>query len=199
MLDIGEAVYGIFGPYGAIGLLICIFLIFIIDALIFPTLPEVFTVIAYMYNPSPEWALAILFTLLLGELVGMTTLYLIVERISVPKRVSSIATRYINFLIVGDERLLFINRFAPMVPFCGAFVSIIDSWSYRRALVFLLSGALLKYSLILAMSGFFFRFFSGPEAQLYTMVFVFSFIALSFIYSSYRKRKYRPACRLDAD
>jgi hypothetical protein len=163
--------------------------VFLVDSLIFPTLPELFTVIAFMYDPSPAWGLSILLVVLVGEFIGMTSLYLVVEHIKVPKRVQVIATRYVNFLIMGDERLLLVNRVAPMIPFCGAFVSIIDTWTYRRALSFLITGAALKYGLILLMSGFFYQFFSGPMAQLITLSFVAVVIVLSFLYSYVHQKR----------
>ncbi len=189
MLDISALVLDTFGPYGWVGLLFCVFLVFLVDSLIFPTLPELFTVIAFMYDPSLIWGVAILAVILVGEFIGMTSLYIVVEHIRVPKRVQVIATRYVHFLIMGDERLLLLNRVAPMIPFCGAFVSIIDTWTYRRALSFLISGAALKYGLILLMSGFFFQFFSGPAAQMITLSFVALVIVLSFIYSYIRQKR----------
>ncbi len=188
MVDIGHFIYDVFGPYGWWGILLCVMIVFIVDALIFPTLPELFTVIAFMYDPSLQWGLAIMVTLLAGEFIGMTSLYLVVERVKVPKRVQTLATRYVNFLIVGDERLLLVNRVAPMIPFAGAFVSMIDTWTYKRAFFYLLGGAFAKYGLILAMSGFFFALFSSGEAQNYTLAFVALVIALSFAESYRRKR-----------
>lgn len=181
----------IFGPYGWGGLLLCVFLVFLIDSMIFPTLPELFTVIAFMYDPSLLWGFAIMLVILAGEFIGMTTLYLVVEHIRVPHRVQVIATRYVNFLILGDERLLLVNRVAPMIPFCGAFVSIMENWTYRRALMFLISGATLKYGLILLASGFFYAFFSGPQAQVITLSFVGVMIVVSFIYGYIRQKKMR--------
>jgi hypothetical protein len=166
-----------------------VFLVFLIDSLIFPTLPELFTVIAFIYDPSLLWGVAILLVIIAGEFIGMTTLYLVVEHIRVPKRVQVIATRYINFLIMGDERLLLVNRVAPMIPFCGAFVSIMEDWTYHRALLFLISGAVLKYGLILLASGFFYALFSGPQAQVITLSFVAVMIVVSFIYGYFRQRK----------
>ncbi|HIJ00814.1 MAG: hypothetical protein PWQ88_255 [Candidatus Methanomethylophilaceae archaeon] len=186
--DIGQIIYDIFGPYGWWGILLCVLLIFIIDSMIFPTLPELFTVIAFMYSPSLEWALAILLTLVVGEFLGMTTLFLIVERIHVPKKIQMIASRYVNFLIIGDEKILLVNRIAPMIPFAGAFVSIIDSWTYRKAVFYLATGAALKYGVILAMSGFFYTVFSGPTAQRITLTFVISIIIISFLFSYYKKK-----------
>lgn len=48
---ISDWIYGAFGPYGDIGMLLCVFLIFLIDAFIFPTLPELFFVIGFIYQP----------------------------------------------------------------------------------------------------------------------------------------------------
>ena len=39
----------IFGPQGAWGILLVIFLIFYIDAVFFPTLPEIFFIVGFMY------------------------------------------------------------------------------------------------------------------------------------------------------
>ena len=50
MIDIGGWMMDIFGPYGAWGILLVLFLIFYIDAVFFPTLPEIFFIIGIMYD-----------------------------------------------------------------------------------------------------------------------------------------------------
>ena len=40
MSGVGDFIYNIFGDYGDVGVLFGVFLIFLIDALIFPALPE---------------------------------------------------------------------------------------------------------------------------------------------------------------
>ena len=184
--------YGFFGPYGGWGVLLCIMLIFLIDALVFPTLPELFFVIGFMYNPTPIFGLELLFVAAIGELIGITALYFVVEKIRIPVKIKNIADRYVNFLVVSDERILLVNRVAPMIPFAGAFISIIDSWKLSRALFYIVLGCFLKYGVILLMSGFFYAYFSGEAAQTYTIIFVFAVIIVSFIASFLKKKKKLP-------
>ena len=188
-MDIGGWLSGVFGPYGAIGILIFIMLIFLMDALIFPTLPELFFVIGFMYDPSIEFGCLLLMAAVIGEIIGICSLYYVVEKIKVPQRIKNIADRYVNFLVVNDERLLLVNRVAPMIPFAGAFISIIDSWRLNRALFYVVIGCVLKYGIIMLMSKFFFTFFSTGAAQTYTIIFIFLVIIISFMFAFAKKRR----------
>lgn len=47
-MAIGDFIYNLFGGYGEIGILLCIFLIFLLDAFLVPTLPELFIILAFM-------------------------------------------------------------------------------------------------------------------------------------------------------
>jgi hypothetical protein len=188
-MDIGGWMSGVFGPYGAIGILIFIMLIFLIDALIFPTLPELFFVIGFMYDPSLEFGCLLLTAAVIGEIIGICSLYYVVEKVKVPQRIRNIAGRYVNFLVVNDERLLLVNRMAPMIPFAGAFISIIDSWRLNRALFYVVIGCILKYGIIMLMSNFFFNYFSSGAAQTYTIIFIFLVIIISFMLAFARKRR----------
>ena len=178
-----------FGPYGAIGIALVIFLIFYIDAVFFPTLPEIFFIIGFMYDPTPIWGLTILVIASLAEAAGLSTLYYIVEKIGVPERIKNIADKYADFLIVSDEKMLLVNRLAPMLPFAGAFVSLIHSWTLKRALLYNFIGCYLKYGIILLFANFFYSYFGSQEAQLYTIIFVIIVMVLSIIASFYKKRK----------
>ena len=189
--------YGFFGPYGGWGVLLCIMLIFLIDALIFPTLPELFFVIGFIYNPTLTFGVELLFAAAIGEVIGITVLYFVVEKTHVPTKIKKIADRYVNFLVVSDERILLVNRVAPMIPFAGAFISIIDSWKLSRALFYIILGCFLKYGVILLMSSFFFTYFNSDAAQTYTIVFVFIVIIVSFIASFLKKKKKLPEKVID--
>ena len=178
-----------FGPYGAIGVAVVIFLIFYIDAVFFPTLPEIFFIIGFMYDPTPAWGLTILIIASLAEAAGLSTLYCIVEKIGVPDRIKNIADKYADFLIVSDEKMLLINRVAPMLPFAGAFVSLIHSWTLKRALVYNFIGCYLKYGIILLFANFFYSYFGSSEAQLYTIIFVIIVMIASIIASVVKKRR----------
>ena len=70
MIDIGGWMMDTFGPYGAIGIALVIFLIFYIDAVFFPTLPEIFFIIGFMYDASGNYNGA-LFLLFGGMIVVM--------------------------------------------------------------------------------------------------------------------------------
>ena len=142
-----------------------------------------------MYDPTPLWGLTILVVVAIAEAAGLSTLYFIVEKIGVPEKIKNIADKYANFLIVSDERMLLVNRVAPMLPFAGAFVSLIHSWTLKRALIYNLIGCFVKYGIILLFANFFYSYFGSSEAQLYTIIFVVVVMVLSIIASIYKKRK----------
>lgn len=188
--SISEWMLDVFGPHGAIGIIVFVALIFFIDAVLFPTLPELFFVIGFMYMPdSITFGIALLIIASVGEILGIALLYGIVDRIRVPERIRKIADRYVSFLMVNDEKIFLVNRFAPMIPFAGAFISIIDEWNFKKSLGYIVLGCYLKYGAILLFSGFFFVFFSSDMAQTFTIVMIIAVIAISFILSFYKKRK----------
>ncbi|MDR2866971.1 MAG: hypothetical protein LBV13_06210 [Methanomassiliicoccaceae archaeon] len=189
MFGIGEWMNDVFGPYGMMGVIIFVFLIFFIDALVVPTLPELFFIIGFMYDPTLEFGLILLFVAVIAEVAGITLLYWVVEHIRVPEKIKKIAEKYVNFLICRDEKMLLVNRIAPMIPFAGAFISIIDSWKYSKAMFYVVMGCVLKYGLIMMMSSFFFQYFSSGDAELYTMIFIIAVIAVSIIAAFARKKK----------
>ncbi len=189
MIDIGGWMMDVFGPYGAIGIALVIFLIFYIDAVFFPTLPEIFFIIGFMYDPTPVWGITILVVASLAEAAGLSTLYFIVEKIGVPERIKNIADKYADFLIVSDEKMLLVNRLAPMLPFAGAFVSLIHSWTLKRALIYNFIGCYIKYGIILLFAEFFYSYFGSQEAQWYTILFVIIVMVLSIIASIYKRKK----------
>ena len=185
---IGDWLYGVFGPYGYIGILVFIFLLFYIDSLIFPTLPEVFFILSFMYDPTPYGGMILLLVGAVAEFAGVTSLYLVVERIRVPERIRSVADKYSKFLILNDERMILVNRVAPVMPFTGAFISLIESWEIKRAWFYLILGYVLKYGAILLFANFFFAFFSGPQAEVLSIVMIIIVMAVS-LFMAYRKKK----------
>jgi len=195
MFGIGEWLQGVFGPYGVIGVILFVFLIFFIDALVFPTLPELFFIFGFMAMPQEtfaqmvEYGLYLLSAAVIAEVAGITLLYWIVEHVRVPERIKRIADRYVKFLIVSDERMLLVNRVAPVIPFAGAFISLIDDWRISKALFYVVIGCILKYGLILLMSSFFFSYFSSGDAETYTIIFIIAVIVISMIAAFSKKKK----------
>src|SRR6266540_441310 len=51
-------------------------------------------------------------------------------------------------LLVRDERVILLNRLAPVVPFVGAFIATLR-WDFRRSIAYVAVGALAKYAILL--------------------------------------------------
>jgi len=189
MFSIGEWLFEVLGESGALLLILCIFLIFLIDAMFFPTLPEFFFIAAFFYDPTLAFGLFLLAAAIAAEMAGMVALYLIVGKLRVPKRIDKAVKGYLNFLVLGDERLLLLNRIAPMIPFSGAFARI-AGWDLKKSAFYVLVGCLLKYGIILIMSNFFHQYYSSGDAQTYTLIFIAAVIIISFVSSFILKKKH---------
>ena len=180
-MSVSSILFGLFSDMGDAGIVLCIFLLFLIDAFAFPTLPELFMVLGF--------GAVLLLTAMTAEMIGVLSLYLLVSRIRVPERISKVANRYIGFLLVNDERIILVNRVAPMIPFLGAFIAMVDGWNVRKCLAYNALGCLLKYGTILIANGFFIDYLGSDEAQTVTLVFIIAVIAASFAASFFRKRR----------
>lgn len=188
-MSIGDWLFGLFDGMGDAGVLLCIFLLFLIDALVFPTLPELFMVLGFSSNPTWEFASVLLGIAIAAELLGVFTLYYVVSRIKIPARIARIANKYIDFLVFSDERIILVNRVAPMIPFLGAFIAMIDTWDRKKCAMYIVVGCLVKYGIILMASGFFISYLGSEQAQIVTLVFIFAVIIISFVASYFKKRK----------
>lgn len=188
-MSIGDWLFGLFAGMGDPGIVLCIFIIFLLDAFAFPTLPELFMVLGFSADPTWEFGIVLLCTAMVAELAGVLSLYYVVSRVRVPERISRIANRYIGFLVVSDERIVLVNRIAPMIPFLGAFIALVKTWDVRRCLVYNMVGCILKYGVILLANGFFISYFGSDEAQTVTLIFILAVIVVSFAASWYRKRQ----------
>src|SRR3989449_11675377 len=125
------------------------YLIFVVDAAVIPTLPEVFVVGFFSLHsdlgiPPVVWGAALLGMALAGEATGNSLLYLAVNRALVrtgrmPKRIEALMRRWTDFLILHDERIILLNRVIPVVPFVGAFIAALK-WNYPKSLAFIVIG-----------------------------------------------------------
>lgn len=188
-MSVGDWLFGLFDGIGEPGVLLCIFLLFFIDALIFPTLPEMFFILGFNHNPSIGFGCELICMGIIGELAGIFLLYYIVKSVRIPKRIEKIANTYINFLIVSDERMILMNRVAPMIPFLGAFIALIKSWNPKICMFYIILGCVLKYGAIMLASNFFYSYLGSDQAQTMTLVFIFAVIIVSFIASCIKKKK----------
>jgi membrane protein DedA with SNARE-associated domain len=194
MVDIGQEIYHFFSGMGPLGWLVAIFILFYIDAIIFPTLPELITVIIFIagLGTTSAWILGIMIlsTIAIAEFAGLTTLYLIAKNVRIPKMINRVVCKYRDFLLVRDERIILVNRIAPVLPFIGAFVAILD-WSYRKSVIYTLVGGIMKYGIILLLSSWFFEMLSAGTAEIVTLIMVIAILVASFALSIIRRRRMR--------
>src|SRR5665647_223108 len=191
MADITSVIISIFNPVNVVGGLICIFLLFYIDAIFFPTVPELFTVGIFASQTQIStlgFGLLILVTIAVSEVLGFCTLYYVVRKVKVPKLIQRGVDKFRAFLIYPDERMILVNRIAPIVPFLGAFASLCN-WSLRKSLTYILIGGVVKYGLILLASGLFIEYWGGPMATIAVLTMVIGVIVISFVASYFRKKK----------
>lgn len=195
-MGLGDVIQGAFAFLGPGGLLAAIFLIFLLDAAIFPALPELFIVLFYQelvytwsWSAIPA-AVSLLILALAGDLGGNAGMYAIVRRFHtrghVPRFIEKTMRKWMSFLAVRDERIILVNRIAPAVPFTGAFIAICG-WSLRRSLAFVLLGGIAKYVLLLLLVIGLGVAFQPGVARTVTLIAVITLVAFSLAAGWYRR------------
>ena len=149
---IGQDILDLFADLGDIGMLLAITLIIWLDGTAFPTVPEIWMVMIFGTHPdSFGWGVAVVLVATLAGLAGNLTLYSLVKIAKLPKWIQRKMRQYTQFLIVKDERLLILNRFAPIVPYTGAFVAVCE-WNLKRSILYLLVSGIAKSAVIVVIS-----------------------------------------------
>jgi len=189
-MGVGDILFDAFACLGDQGVLICIFLLFFLDALLVPTLPELFYILALGTNVSWEFGILVFIAGFTGEMAGVFLLYSVVRKTGLPKRIDRALKKYVEFLIVSDEKVMLINRIAPMVPFVGAFMAVMRKrWDVRKCVFWLFVGYFLKYGLIMIMGASLTSFFGGEASRSFMLIAIIVVIAASACVSMYRKKK----------
>jgi hypothetical protein len=96
--------------------------------------------------------------------------------------------KYTDLLIITDERILLVNRIAPILPYTGAFIAV-NNWDYKKSMKYILTGAMLKFGVLLALSRTFYSVFESGTAQVATFTLIISTIGISLIASAYERRR----------
>lgn len=204
MASVANWLSGLFAFLGPVGTLVALFFVFVIDAAILPTLPELGVVLSYLYrapgtNPF-AWALLLLGMAVTGEVVGNTLMFLWVRRLVVdrghlPKFVARGMRYWTNLMLVPDERIILVNRIAPVVPFVGAFIAVVG-WNYRKSVLYIVVGALAKYSVLLVLVGYLGLVYDPNTATLITVIAVLLLVSVSIgVAVLYRRRAVTPPSR----
>ncbi|MGQ9588303.1 MAG: hypothetical protein ACUVT7_07985 [Thermoplasmata archaeon] len=143
---IGEDIIGTFAALGDVGMLIAITVIIWTDGTAFPTLPEIWMIWIFGTHPSSfTWGFVLVVASSCASLLGNFTLYSLVKLARLPNWVQRRMRQYADFLIVKDEKLLLLNRLAPVVPYTGAFIAACN-WNVKKSATYIFLGALAKFS-----------------------------------------------------
>jgi len=185
---LGDAIIAFFSNFGYIGMLIALFCIFIIDSMFFPMVPEFFLLVIYSTNPSFEWGVVLILIAAIAIFSGNTLLYIIVKKFGLPHFIQKLMKKYSGMMIAQDEKMLLINRIAPVLPYTGAFIAV-NNWSYKKSIAYILAGGIAKFSFLVMLSGFFYTIFEKGIAQKATFCLIIITIALGIFLSYIRKRK----------
>ncbi|MEA2054452.1 MAG: hypothetical protein U9O96_04975 [Candidatus Thermoplasmatota archaeon] len=186
---IGDAIINFFSNFGVIGMVLALYVIFLIDSMIFPALPDFFLLVIYSTNPQNFlWGFVILIIAVFASFSGNSILYLIVKKYSPPHFIKNLMKKYSEMLIVKDERILLINRIAPVLPYTGAFIAIND-WNYKKSIAYIVAGAIIKFGFLLLLSGTFYALFEKGVAQNATFILIIATIVISLIASHLEKGK----------
>ncbi|MEE9116416.1 MAG: hypothetical protein V3U09_05905 [Thermoplasmata archaeon] len=185
---LGDALIELFSSLGFVGGLTAIFLIFYFDAMIIPLIPELFAVLIFQADPVWEWGILILVVAEVGEILGNSTLYFAAKNIGLPGFMKRAMNRYIDFLVLKDERLILSNRIAPTVPFVGAFIAACD-WDFKKSITYVAVGGLVKYSFLLSIVAAFNVAYPRDMAQNLTLIMVIVFIAVSMMLALIKSRR----------
>lgn len=189
---IGDFIYTITG--GNIYLvLLGVFLIFYFDAMVLTIFPEV--LILFFFASRPEnvsisiWVILLLIMALIGDVSGNYTVFLLFKKV---KRyhnwVYDKMRKYVGFLVLKDEKLILLNRVAPALPMCGAFMAACN-WNVKISLFYIFLGGLVKYSLILLLRGFLGWIYPEDVAFWITFLLVGVFLIISYFLGRKERKK----------
>jgi len=187
---IGQDIINLFASLGDLGMLLAIVVIIWIDGTAFPTLPEVWLVWIFGTHPlSFSWSASLVLVASFASLLGNFSLYALVKVAKIPNWIQKRMRQYTKFLVVHDERLLLLNRIAPILPYTGAFIAACN-WNPRRSAVYILASALAKFSIIMLISWASFDNLKREIAPWVSLGFVAIFLAASVIVSfAYKRRR----------
>lgn len=189
MLDIGQSVIGLFSDLGDLGMLLAITVIIWIDGTAFPTLPEAWMIFIFGVHPqSFVWGATLVAVASLASLLGNFTLYSLVKIAKLPGWVQKAMKRYTNWLILKDERLLILNRFAPLIPYTGAFIAVCD-WDVRKCAIYLFGSAIAKFSVYIVIFWLSFESLKEEVAPWVSLAIVAVVVTASIISSIVYKRR----------
>ncbi len=187
-MALGDIITEAFLFMGPAGVIVALYFIFLIDGMIFPMLPEFFVLIFYLEDPTWSWGILLVLTATVGATSGNALLYFIVSRIGMPKFIGKHMKAYTDMLFCSDEKLILVNRIAPVVPFVGAFISVCG-WNVKKSLSYVAIGGFLKYLVLVSLANTFYELYDSGTARKATLILVIAIVIISLIASQIQKRR----------
>lgn len=197
----GAWLQGTLGAFGVGGQLAILFIIFFVDAVLFPMLPEAFVVVFYQTLPTFDTrfsdradlvltAATLLIVILAAEVLANAFLYSLVKwkRDRLPKRLTGAMNKWREFLFVSDERVVLLNRIVPIMPFTGAFIAV-SPWDPRKAMAYLALGGAVKYGAVIAVLAVAGLVFDRSATLWVSLALVVGIVALSAVTQVYFRRR----------
>ncbi|HUR62264.1 MAG TPA: hypothetical protein VM286_07890 [Candidatus Thermoplasmatota archaeon] len=160
-------------------------LVFLLDGLGLPLMPEVAALLAFAQHPTLAWGALLLAIIVAMEVGAALVLYGIVDTLGAPRFVRRLMAGYTTAMLLRDERLLLLNRVVPVLPVAGAFIAV-NQWRPLRSFLFIAAGSLAKYALVFALSGLAYAYFKGPWAMVASLSLGGIFLAASWSLSLHR-------------
>jgi membrane protein YqaA with SNARE-associated domain len=201
---IGTWLQGQLGNFGLLGQMLILFVVFFLDAVLFPMLPEAFVLYFYTIVPTVDFRLLshrgdliataglILTVVLIAELLANGFLYSLVKwkKHRIPHRLQHAMNKWREFLLFRDERVILLNRVVPIMPFMGAFAAI-SPWDPRKAFAYLVIGGAVKYGLLLLVVGVAGLVFDPSLGWQFTLGLILAIVALSLLSQAWLQRRLR--------
>lgn len=188
-IDILADLLGYFQGFGPAGLLAFLFTVLCLDAMLVPTLPEFFVMAFYTARPSFEWGVTLLVVVVVAELAGNGIVFTLVRRFGMPKFLKRKMEQWTGLLVVKDERIILVNRVAPILPFAGAFIAVMK-WDVRRAFLYIFVGGAIKYALLIAFAGVISIVYPPATARNVTLAAIILLVAVSIVQGQLAKKKH---------
>jgi membrane protein DedA with SNARE-associated domain len=176
-------------PLGPLGLFLVIVITYIVDSFAIPVLPDVVYNMVFMTDPTLEWGFILPWAVVIGEDLGMIILYVIADRITLPAKVQKAMQAWGDFLLVHDERMLLIQRVAPMMMFVGVFVRVLENWRLSKALFYNTIACLIKYYLLSLLYYFLAENMDMQDAQNISVIITISLMVLCAVLSVWKKMR----------
>jgi membrane protein YqaA with SNARE-associated domain len=187
-LSILGDIFATFASYGPAWMLVGLFVVVFFDAIVVPVGPELLAIAIYSTNLDLAWAVLIIATVTTAQVSGTSILYLVGKHPRLlPKRIRVVMLQYRSFLMIKDERIIFVNCFVPILPFLGAFIAI-SNWDYKKSMLLVALGGAIKYSVFLGLSRSFHYLFAQGIAQRVSLLTVLGVLVASGLYAFYRRK-----------